>query len=108
MTASIFWSPDGETLITPPLGDILASITRAVIVQGLIAQGVAVEQRATTRADLASAGEAFLCSSVREVQAVGAIEGTEYDAPGPLTVRAKQALADAVAARVAAGAPNPV
>lgn len=107
-TASIFWSPDGETLITPPLGDILASITRAVIVQGLIAEGVTVEQRHTTRADLESATEAFLCSSVREVQAVGAIEGTEYDAPGPLTVRAKQALADAVAARVAAGAANPV
>ena len=66
-----------------------------MIVQGLIAQGVAVEQRATTRADLASAGEAFLCSSVREVQAVGAIEGTEYDAPGALTGLAKQALADA-------------
>ncbi|MBI5309577.1 MAG: aminotransferase class IV family protein [Actinobacteria bacterium] len=107
-TASIFWSPDGERLVTPPLGDILASITRAVIVQGLIAQGVPVEQRPTTRTDLEGATEAFLCSSVREVQAVGAIEDTEYEAPGPLTLRAKQALADAVAARVAAGAANPV
>lgn len=107
-TASIFWSPDGETLVTPPLGDILASITRAVIVQGLIAEGVAVHQRPTTRADLESATEAFLCSSVREVQAVGAIEETGFQAPGPLTERAKQALAAAVAARVAAGVANPV
>lgn len=107
-TASIFWSPDGESLVTPPLGDILASITRAVIVQGLIAEGVKIEQRRTTRADLDSATEAFLCSSVREVQAVGAIEDSEYEAPGPLTSSAKRALAEAVAARVADGAANPV
>lgn len=107
-TASIFWSPDGERLVTPPLGDILASITRAAIVQGLRQQAVPVEQLETSRTDLENATEVFLCSSVREVQAVGAIEQTEYAVPGPLTLRAKQALADAVAARVAAGAANPV
>lgn len=98
-TASVFWSPDGETLITPPLDGILASITRAVIVEGMT-----VEQRATTRDDLLAATEVFLCSSVREVQAVGAIEDATYDAPGPLTLRAKEVLAAAVQARVAAGA----
>lgn len=107
-TASVFWSPDGETLVTPPLGDILASITRAAIVKGLRDEGVAVEQRETSRADLETATEVFLCSSVREVQAVAAIEQAEYEAPGQLTQRAKRALADAVAARVAAGAANQV
>lgn len=96
-TASLFWSPDGEKLITPPLEGILASITRAVLVAGMD-----VEQRATARADLLTATEVFLCSSVREVQAVKAIETTEYAAPGPLTSQAKIVLAEAVDARVAA------
>lgn len=100
-TASLFWSPDGETLVTPPLEGILASITRAVLMQGMN-----VEERVTTRADLAGAREAFLCSSVREVQAVGAIEDAIYTAPGPLTRRAKEVLAAAVDARVAAESAN--
>ncbi len=98
-TASIFWSPDGETLVTPPLEGILASITRAVIVEGMT-----VQQRPTNRNELLTATEVFLCSSVREVQAVGAIEDTIYAAPGPLTLRAKEVLAAAVRARVVAGA----
>ncbi|MDO8632325.1 MAG: aminotransferase class IV [Phycisphaerales bacterium] len=100
-TASLFWSPDGETLITPPLEGILASITRAVIVDAL-----SVEQRVTTREELAGASEAFLCSSVREVQAVGEIEGRGLTSPGPLTAKSVEALAAAVQARVAAGAAN--
>jgi branched-chain amino acid aminotransferase len=102
-TASLFWSPDGETLVTPPLDRILASITRAVLLAGM-----AVEERVTTRDDLAAATEVFLCSSVREVQAVGAIEETAYEAPGPLTTRADAVLAAAVKARIAAGSANPV
>lgn len=101
-TASVFWSPDGETLVTPPLESILASITRAVLLAGMT-----VEQRVTSRDDLESATEVFLCSSVREVQAVGAIETSEYTAPGPLTERATRVLADAVQARVAATSANP-
>lgn len=100
-TASLFWSPDGETLVTPPLEGILASITRAVIVDAL-----PVEQRVTTREDLAGATEAFLCSSVREVQSVGEIEGRELTALGPLTKRAVAAMAAAVQARIAAGGAN--
>jgi branched-chain amino acid aminotransferase len=97
-TASLFWSPDGETLVTPTLDGILASITRAVLLEGM-----PIEERVTTREELAAATEVFLCSSVREVQAVGAIEATVYDAPCPLTTRAKGVLAAAVKARVAAG-----
>lgn len=95
-TASLFWSPDGEKLVTPPLDGILASITRSVIVDAM-----PVEERATSRDELKDAREAFLCSSVREIQAVGEIEGTRLAAPGPLTEAASHALAACVAERLA-------
>lgn len=99
-TASIFWSPDGERLITPPLGEsILASITRATLLDG-----IEVEERPTTREDLLGATEAFLCASIREVQPVNRIEDRELPAPGPLTEAAQAAYTAAVEARLAAAA----
>ena len=65
-TSSIFWVEDGE-LLTPPLDDhILASITRAIVIE------VAGAQRAGLRTleDLLAADEVFLASTVREVQPV--------------------------------------
>jgi branched-chain amino acid aminotransferase len=98
-TASIFWSPDGEKLITPPLGEgILASITRAVLMDS-----IEVEERETSRDDVLGATEAFLCSAVREVQPIAEIEGHRLPIPGPLTQHAITALADAIEARLAAG-----
>lgn len=97
-TASIFWSPDGETLVTPPLDDgILASITRQVLLDAELT----VEVRPTSKDELLGATEAFLCSSIREVQAIGQIDETRLAVPGPLTSAAKQAYAAAVQARVA-------
>ena len=69
-TASIFWVDSAGTICTPPLDDrILASITRERILR--VAE---VDQRHGTLEDLASASEAFLASTTREVQAVSAIE----------------------------------
>lgn len=103
-TATLFWSPDGETLVTPPLDEaILASITRQVLIEKL-----PVQQRVTTRQDVLTAKEAFLCSSVREVQAVGQIEDNRMAVPGPLTAAAKTALAGVVEARVNAASANNV
>jgi branched-chain amino acid aminotransferase len=97
-TATLFWSADGETLITPPLEEgILASITRAVLLEEFD-----VEQRRTSRADVLSAKEAFLCSSVREIQAVGEIDGHRMGVPGRLTELATKALHQHVEARLAA------
>ncbi|HEV7919024.1 MAG TPA: aminotransferase class IV [Solirubrobacterales bacterium] len=101
-TASLFWSSDGQTLITPPLEEgILASITRHVLMEAL-----PVVERKTSRDELSGATEAFLCSSVREIQAVGEVEGTRLGVPGPLTEAAAKALADCVEARIAAQPPN--
>jgi branched-chain amino acid aminotransferase len=97
-TASILWSPDGRTLVTPPLEEgILASITR-----GVLLAAIEVEVRPTSLTDLLSATEAFLCSSIREIQAVARIDEHEMPAPGPLTATAKQAYAAAVEARLSA------
>lgn len=101
-TASIFWSPDGETLVTPPLGDsILDSITRNVLLEN-----IAVEERPTTRDDILGATEAFLCASIREVQPVEAIDDHRLPVPGPLTAKAMQAYRGAVEARLAQAGAN--
>jgi branched-chain amino acid aminotransferase len=87
-TSSIFWvAPDGQ-LCTPPLSDhILASITRDRLMQLTDAQ-----ERACTTDDVLAASEAFVASSVREVQPVGAIEDRDFGEPGPRTREAATAL----------------
>jgi branched-chain amino acid aminotransferase len=68
-TSSIFWIKDGEVL-TPPLSEhILASITRALVVE---LTGAA--ERECTLEDLFAADEAFLASTTREAQPIAAID----------------------------------
>jgi branched-chain amino acid aminotransferase len=86
-TSSIFWVRDGE-LFTPPLSDhILASITRKVVIE---VTG-AVEQ-ACTLDDLRAADEAFLASTIREVQPIDAIDDWEYPPSGPVSERTGEAV----------------
>jgi len=81
-TSSIFWIKDGE-LLTPPLDEhILASITRAIVIE---AAGAA--ERSCTLDELLDADEAFLASTTREVQPISAIDERTFDAPGPVSVR---------------------
>jgi branched-chain amino acid aminotransferase len=90
-TSSLFWVKDGA-ILTPPLDDhILASITRAVVIEV-----TGATEAPCTLDDLASAEEAFLASTTREVQPVAAIDGTNFDAPGPVTTHA----AEIVTARI--------
>ena len=85
----------GGRLITPPLSSgCLAGVTRALVVE---ACGVAEEDLRPS--DLARADEAFLTSTTREVQAIGALDGRPLPtAPGPLTTAAAAAFAAIVAA----------
>jgi branched-chain amino acid aminotransferase len=92
-TASFFWVADGE-LRTPPLSDhLLDSITRRIVIEL-----AAAKEAATTPADLESAEEAFVASSVREVIAVNRIEERDLPAGGPVT----RATADKVRTRIEA------
>lgn len=68
-TSSIFWIKQGEVL-TPPLDDhILASITRR-----LVSELTGARECPCTLDDLRGADEAFLSSTIREVQPVAAID----------------------------------
>ncbi len=91
--SNIFVGVDGR-LVTPPLSSgCLAGVTRALILE----MGLAVEADVTT-ADLEGAGEAFLASTTREVQAIAEVDGRRLpSAPGHLTEAASAAFADLVA-----------
>ena len=95
-TASLFWGREGR-LYTPPLEDhILASITRARVMELTGAQ-----ERPCTMDDLRAAEEAFLASTVREVQSVGRIEDHELATRGPLTEEAARLLRERIDAELA-------
>jgi branched-chain amino acid aminotransferase len=94
-TSSFFWVRDGE-LLTPPLDDhILASITRARV----------IELTGATEAvcpldDLDVAQEAFVASTVREVMPVGAIDDRELPTLGPRTRDAARLLRERIDAEL--------
>jgi branched-chain amino acid aminotransferase len=81
-TSSIFWIEGGQ-MFTPPLDDhILASITRALVID--VARA---EERLCPLETLLSADEVFLASTIREVQPVLAIDDHSYELPGPVSER---------------------
>jgi branched-chain amino acid aminotransferase len=87
-TSTIFWvSPEGG-LRTPSIGaGILESITRAHIVKALD-----VDEGEFPLDDLMGTREAFLASTVREVQPVAAIDGHDLEISGPRTQEAAEAF----------------
>ncbi|MGH2915157.1 MAG: aminotransferase class IV [Solirubrobacteraceae bacterium] len=86
-TSSIFWVVEGR-LLTPPLDDhILASITRALVIEVAGAQ-----ERACTLEDLYAADEIFLASTTREVARVVALDDRALDGPTPVSDRARVAV----------------
>jgi branched-chain amino acid aminotransferase len=86
-TSSLFWVDRDGALCTPPLDEhILASITRDRLLQLLD-----VEERVCTQDDLFGASEAFLASTIREVQSVGMVEDVEFE-EGPRTREAAEAF----------------
>jgi branched-chain amino acid aminotransferase len=90
-TSSIFWV-QGESILTPPLDDhILASITRAAVIECSDAQ-----ERVCTLEELMGADEVFIASTTREVQPVAAVDQRSFDAPTPVT----DATAAALSARI--------
>ena len=91
-TSSIFYVRDGR-LLTPPLDEhILASITRALVIEV-----TGAEERPCTLEELYDAEEVFLASTVREVQTVASIDDHEYPGLRPVSDRTR----DAVSARIA-------
>jgi branched-chain amino acid aminotransferase len=100
-TSTFMWA-SGGTLRTPPLGEhILDSITRRLLLEEM-----EIAEETCTLDDLAGADEAFLTSTVREVQAVSAIDDAELPVGGPLTEEAARRLRDRIAAELGAASPG--
>ena len=94
-TSSIFWVT-GDEVRTPPLDDhILASITRAIVVEltGAV-------ERACTLADLAAADEVFLASTIREVQSVAGVDDRTFETAGPVTTSTAERFSERVQAEL--------
>jgi branched-chain amino acid aminotransferase len=91
-TWSFFWVRAGE-LLTPPVEErILASITRARLLEACT-----VSEEPCTLDDLRGAEEAFIASTVRDVLPIAAIDDLELpSAPGPMTADAARRLAERI------------
>lgn len=99
-TSSFFWVRDGE-LLTPPLDDhILASITRARVIELTGAR-----EAVCPLDELDAAQEAFVASTVREVMPVGAIDDRELPTLGPRTRDAARLLRERIDAELQAALP---
>jgi branched-chain amino acid aminotransferase len=90
-TSSIFWVKDAE-LFTPPLSDhILASITRALVIDT-----TGATERSCTLEELGQADEAFLASTTREVQPVAQVDDRTFDTNGAVSARVAAAVSERV------------
>lgn len=102
-TTSNVFLVQGGALVTPPEeAGILAGITRAHLFDVARSEGIPVRLASFTPEDLASADEAFLSSSIREVLSIVRIDGRAIGAgmPGRVT----RALHVAFRQRVGLGA----
>jgi branched-chain amino acid aminotransferase len=99
-TWTFFWVAGGR-LYTPPLEDrILASITRAYLLEECEA-----EERPCTLDDVAAAEEAFIASTVREAMPIAVVDDIELPAaPGPVTVESGERLARRIERELASAA----
>jgi branched-subunit amino acid aminotransferase/4-amino-4-deoxychorismate lyase len=87
-TANVFWRV-GERLFTPALElPILAGVTRGALLE--VADDE-VEEGVFPLARLLEADEVFLCSSIREVMPISAVDGTEFGL-GPAARELQQGL----------------
>lgn len=74
-TSNVFALRDGK-LVTPPTTEtLLPGITRALAMEAAHSLGVEVDERRMTPEDIASADEAFITSTIRELVPVVAIDG---------------------------------
>jgi branched-chain amino acid aminotransferase len=90
-TSSIYWV-EGDQILTPPLDDhILASITRALLIEV-----AGVQERPCPLEQLLAADEVFLGSTAREVQPVSAVDDRTFAASGPVTQRAAVAIEERI------------
>jgi branched-chain amino acid aminotransferase len=95
-TSTIFWAGADGVIRTPRLDSgILASITRDRILKSL-----PVEEDDYELSDVLGGSEAFLASSIREVQGISELDGVSFECPGPATSRIAGLLSERIQAEL--------
>jgi len=92
-TESVFIVKEG-VLMTPPLGRILASITRLSILQAAPEIGIPTVERPITVDELFAADEMFTVHTGTKIEAVARFEDRHLEAPGPVTQRVLHLIDD--------------
>lgn len=78
----------GRTVLTPPAdGRILPGIARACVLEIAAKAGFETREAELSRDDLVAADEVFLTGSLRGVERVRALDGTELKTEGEVTAR---------------------
>jgi branched-chain amino acid aminotransferase len=97
-TGSNVFVVERGALRTPPASSgCLLGVTRALVIELARSVGIPVEEVALRLGALASADEAFLTSTTREVQPIGTIDGrSRGPAPGPVTLRLARLFSELV------------
>jgi len=88
---SVFIVKNG-ILKTPPLGRILASVTRDSIINAAKLDTIEINETALVKADLYTADEIFTCHTGIKVAPVFRFEEKELKAPGPVTTRVSELI----------------
>jgi len=83
---SVFLVKNG-TLITPPLGRVLSSITRMSILQAAPSVGIPTLERAVQPQELFTADEIFVSHTGIRILPVARFEDRTLNAPGPVTAK---------------------
>jgi len=96
--SNVFLVRHGEVLTPPLSAGILSGITREVLFEVALEDGVTIRERTLWPDDLWSADEAFFTSTLKELAPIRAIDGRPVGtgAPGPLTLRLLAAFRAAV------------
>ncbi len=88
---SVFIVKDG-ILKTPPLGRILASVTRDSILVAAKQSDIEVYEKTLVKEDLYTADEMFTCHTGSKVTPVFRFEEKEMEAPGPVTAKVSEMM----------------
>jgi branched-chain amino acid aminotransferase len=90
---------DGDTVITPPLGNVLAGITRQVIIELCRTLEIPLLERPLTVYDLVTGTEAFESSTLGEIIPLRSVDSQVIGtgAVGPVTIRLRQELRKLIA-----------
>lgn len=91
--SNVFLVRDGTLFTPPPDSGCLLGVTRALVLELAASLEIVTTEVALSLSALATAEEAFLCSTTREVQGIAHVDGIALPAaPGPVTAQLAEAF----------------